>query len=83
MFTRFQYRIQIVSQESATGVSRPKSVLTTEALTTRAGVVAIAARFQKIFPRPDYRVLVHLLGRSRDPLPVDWETVEDPGDGAR
>jgi hypothetical protein len=46
-------------------------------------VVAIAARFQKIFPRPDYRVLVHLLGGSRDPLPVDWESVEDPGDGPR
>jgi hypothetical protein len=81
MSARFQYQIQIISQQSAPGESRSKSVLITEAVTTRAGVVAIAARFQKIFPRPDYRVLVHVLGGSRELLSVDWESIEDPQNG--
>lgn len=83
MTARFQYQIQIISQQPSPGESCSKNVLITEAVTTRAGVVAIAARFQKIFPRPDYRVLVHLLGRSRELLSVDWESIEDPGAGTQ
>jgi hypothetical protein len=55
--------------------------MTTEVLTTRAGIVSIAAHFQKIYPRPGHRVLVHLLERAREPLPVDWESLEDPDEG--
>ena len=78
---RYRYRINIVSRQSSSPESQWKDVMTTDAVTTRAGVVAIAARFQKIYPRPGYRVLVHLLERSREPLQVDWETLYVPGDG--
>ena len=78
---RYQYRIKILSLQSSSPEPQWKDVLTTEAVTTRAGIVAIAARIQKIYPRPGYRVLVHLLERSREPLQVDWETLYVPGDG--
>ena len=81
MAERYPYRIQIVSQQSSPEESPSKSVMTTEVVTSRAGVVTIAARFQKIYPRPGYRVLVHLLERSREPFPVDWESLDVPGGG--
>jgi hypothetical protein len=80
MPARYPYRIQIVSREVSATDSQWKDVMTTEAVTTRAGVVAIAARFQKIYPRPGYRVFVYLLERLREPLPVDWETLDVSGD---
>lgn len=80
MSARYQYRIRILSRHSSPADSTWKDVMTTEVLTTRAGVVAIAARFQEIFPRPGHRVLVHLLERSRVPLQVDWETLRESGD---
>lgn len=80
MPARYPYRIQIVSRESTATDSQWKDVMTTEAVTTRAGAVAIAARFQKIYPRPRYRVLVYLLERSREAFPVDWETLDASGD---
>ena len=81
MSAHHQYQIKIVSQQSSPTESPLKDLLTTEVVTTRAGVVAIAARLQKIYPRPGHRVLVHLLERSREPLQVDWETLEEPGSG--
>jgi hypothetical protein len=77
----YPYRIHIVSRESSATDSQWKDMLTTEVVTTRSGVVAIAASFQKIYPRPGYRVLVYLLERSRQPFPVDWETLDVSGDG--
>ena len=56
-------------------------MLTTEIITTRAGVVAIAARFQKIYPKPAHQVVVHLLEGSSGPLDVDWEQPGAPDDG--
>jgi len=81
MAARYQYRIKVVSRQSPPANPQWKDVLTTEVDTTRAGVVAIAACFQKIYPRPGYRVLVDLLERSRDPSPIDWESLDVPGDG--
>ena len=81
MSARYQYRIKIISQRSSPTESSWKEVMTTEVFTTRASVVAIAARFQKIYPRPGHRVLVHLLELTREPLQVDWETLEEPGYG--
>ena len=81
MSVRYQYRIKIISRPSAPTESTWTDVLTTEVVTTRSGVVAIAARFQKIYPRPGHRVLVHLLERAGEPLQVDWETLEGPGNG--
>jgi hypothetical protein len=78
---RYPYRIQIVSQRPSTEDPPLKDVLTTEVVSTRAGIVAIAARFQKIYPRPGHRVLVYLLERSREPLPVDWESLQESGAG--
>ncbi|HSB48266.1 MAG TPA: hypothetical protein VLD15_01985 [Burkholderiales bacterium] len=83
MSARYPYQIRIVRLQSNAERPLPKDVMTTEVVTTRVGIVAIAARFQKIYPRPGHRVLVHLLERSRDPLPVDWESLEDPDDGPR
>jgi len=80
MPARYPYRIQIVGREASATDSQWKDMLTTEAVTTRAGVVAIAARFQKIYPRPLYRVLVYLIERSREPFPVDWESLDVSGD---
>jgi hypothetical protein len=80
MPARYPYRIQIVSREPSSTDSQWKDVLTTEAVSTRAGVVAIAARFQKIYPRPRYRVLVYLVERSHEPFAVDWETLDVSGD---
>ena len=48
MSARYQYRIKIVSQRSAPMESSWKEVMITEVFATRASVVAIAARFQKI-----------------------------------
>jgi hypothetical protein len=56
-------------------------VLTTEITTTRAGVVAIAARFRKIYPKPAHQVLVCLLDGSSGPQEIDWETPGAPDDG--
>jgi hypothetical protein len=79
MPARYPYRIQIVSRESSATDPQWKDVMTTEAVATRAGVVAIAARIQKIYPRPRYRVLVYLLERSREAFPVDWEALDVSG----
>lgn len=81
MSTPYEYRIKIIRRQSHPAAPEWKDVLTTEVITTRAGVVSIAARFQKVYPRPGYRVLVHLLERSREPLQIDWETLDVPGDG--
>ncbi|HEY7744610.1 MAG TPA: hypothetical protein VIA19_16330 [Burkholderiales bacterium] len=83
MSARYPYQIRIVRLQSTADGSLPKEVMTTELVATRSGIVAIAASFQKIYPRPGHRVLVHLCERSRDPLPVDWESLEDPDDGPR
>lgn len=83
MSARYSYRIRIVRQHTAPAESARADVLNTEVVTTRAGVVAIAARFQKIYPRPAYRVLVYLLERSREPLAVDWEALQEPDDVPR
>jgi hypothetical protein len=78
LFARYPYRIRIVSLQTIPEGSLPKDIMTTDVVTTRSGIVSIAARFQKIYPRPGYRVLVHLLERARDPLPVDWESLGEP-----
>jgi hypothetical protein len=80
MQDRYSYRIQIVSRQSSPTDSQWKVVLTSEVVTTPDGVAAIAARFQKVCPRPGYRVLVHLLERSGELSSVDWESLDVPGD---
>jgi hypothetical protein len=77
---RYPYRIQVVIRQSSPTDSQWKDMLTTEVVTSRAGVVAIAASFQKIYPRPGYRVLVYLLERSREAFPVDWESLDVSGE---
>ena len=81
MSARYPYRVRIVGLQSTSAESEWTDVMTTEVVSTRAGIVAIAARFQKIYPRPGHRVLVYLLERSREPLPVDWETLQVPDAG--
>lgn len=78
---RYPYRIKIVSLYSSSGETRWKEVMTTEVSETRAEVIAIAGRFRQVYPRPRNRVLVFLLDGAREPLPVDWEALED-ADGA-
>jgi len=78
---RNKYQITIVCQQSSQTESSWKNVLTTDIITTRSDVVDIAARLQRIFPKPEYLVSVHLLERSGQPLPVAWETREEPGSG--
>ena len=77
---RNRYLVRVRSQRPYAPDSW-RDVLTTEITTTRAGVVAIAARFQKIYPRPAYQVEVHLLEGSSGPLDIDWEKPGAPDDG--
>jgi hypothetical protein len=78
---RNKYQIKIVCQQSSPTESSWKDVLTTDIVTTRTDVVDIAARLQRIFPKPEHLVSVHLLERSGQPLPVAWETPEEPVNG--
>jgi len=78
---RSNYQIRIVYQQPSPTDSSGKVVLTTDIVTTRTAVVDIAARLQKIFPKPEHVVFVHLLERSGQPLPVAWETLDEPGNG--
>ena len=82
MPTFYRYRIKIVGLQLSPGESQAKDVMTTEVVATPTDVLAIAARFQNLYPRPGHRVLVHLLERSREPLPVDWESLSEPGNDA-
>ena len=75
------YQIKIVHQQPSPTDSSGKVVLTTDIVTTRTAVVDIAARLQKIFPKPEHVVFVHLLERSGQPLPIAWETLDEPGNG--
>ena len=78
---RNKYQIKIVCQPSSPTESSWKDVLTTDIVTTRTAVVDIAARLQKIFPKPEHVVFVHLLERSGQPCPVAWETLDEAGNG--
>jgi hypothetical protein len=78
---RNNYQIRIVYQQSSPTESSWIDVLTTDIVTTRTGVVDIAERLQRIFPKPEHLVSVHLLERSGQPLPVAWETSDEPGIG--
>ena len=78
---RNNYQIKIVYQHPSSTDSSGKVVLATDIVTTRTAVVDIAARLQKIFPKPEHVVFVHLLERSGQPLPVAWETLDEPGNG--
>ena len=78
---RNNYQIKIVYQHPSPTVSSGKVVLATDIVTTRTAVVDIAARLQKIFPKPEHLVFVHLLERSGQPLQVAWETLDETGNG--
>jgi hypothetical protein len=78
---RDKYRIKIVCRQSSPTDSWLSDVLTTDIVTTRTAVVDIAARLQKIFPKPDHAVLVHLLEHPDESLQIDWETPERSGQG--
>ena len=75
------YQIKIVHQQPSPTDSSGKVVLTTDIVTTRTAVVDIAARLQKIFPKPEHLVFVHLLERSGQPRQVAWEALDEPGNG--
>jgi hypothetical protein len=78
---RNKYQIKVVCQQSSPAESSWKDVLTTDIVTTRTAVVDIAERLQRIFPKPEHLVFVHLLERAGQPLQVAWETPEEPGNG--
>jgi len=75
------YQIKIVYQQLSPTDSSGKVVLATDIVTTRTAVVDIAARLQKIFPKPEHLVFVHLLERPGQPLQVAWETLDETGNG--
>lgn len=77
---RNNYRIRVVCKQSTPAESW-NDVLTTDMFTTRTSVVDIASRLQGIYPKPEHQVLVHLIGSSGQPLPVAWETPNEPGTG--
>ena len=78
---RNKYQIRVVCMQSAPADSSWKDVLTTEIVSTRTSVVDIAARLQRIYPKPEHLVFVHLLASSGEPLRVAWETPDEPGNG--
>jgi len=78
---RNNYQIKIVYQHPSSTDSSGKVVLATDIVTTRTAVVDIAARLQKIFPKPEHLVFVHVLERPGQPLQVAWETLDEPGNG--
>jgi hypothetical protein len=78
--TRNRYQLTVRVRLSSVPDSW-RDVLTTEITTTRASVVAIAARFQHIYPKPAHQVAVHLLEATREPLQIDWEAPGAPDDG--
>ena len=48
--------------------------MTTEASTTRSGIVEIAMRMQNVYRKPAYQVKVHLLDHAGRTTQVEWET---------
>ena len=78
---RNKYEIKVVCKQSSPAESSWKDVLTTEIDATRTSVVDIAARLQRVYPKPEHLVFVHLLDRSGQPREVAWETPEEPGNG--
>ena len=76
---RNKHQIKIVCQQPSPTEPSRKDVLTTEMVTTRTAIVDIAARLQRIFPKPEHLVTMHLLERPGQPRQVAWETPDEPG----
>jgi hypothetical protein len=79
---RNKYQIKVVCQQSSPAESSWKDVLITDMFSTRTAVAEFAARLQRIYPKPEHLVLVHLLARSSQPREVAWE-IPEPGDGPK
>lgn len=79
---RNKYRIKVVSRQIAPAPSPWKDVMSTEMVSTRTNVVDIAALLQRIYPKPEYLVQVHLVANSGQPVQIAWDSHEEPGDGA-
>ncbi len=79
---RNKYQIKVACQQYPPSESSWKDVLTTEIVSTRTSVVELAVLLRRIYPKPEFLVLVHLLERSDQPLQVAWEDPEETGNGA-